>query len=943
MIGKDKKRKEKDRVKKGKKPMKKRILLICAALVLVLTLSTVLALTIAGETETPAAPELTIDFANLSFRNEVCIKYAVSAENAEFVKLLVWTTPQTSYTKGTEDKVLNPVSPEIINGVEYKYVFDYTDLTAKQMTDYVYVVAYTEVDGTAYYSDVVKYSILQYAYNKLGYTGTATTNEKLTKMLKAMLEYGAAAQEYNGYKTETLANADFSQITTENAVLPDGFTFGLYKSGTKVDVTAVTAENQMVHNWVDANGELVYNLNATFEATAPAAKGETSTYAAEIVGKSAGGSFIYELDAMPAPVVVDGVKDKLYDINGFNIPAMFLLPKVDGKLTGDTFDVYFTADEAYVYVFYDFQKNYTPHWSDTYSYKYHIDCVDFVLRADGFEGKSTDFRINAKGGDHTGTVSVAPYADGKTTISLSYAVKHKDPTGADKGYYVEFAIPLDKVTGTDGNGNKMLSFTALSTLNFTDPEAWDEKTNPTQRYTCSWKAHGQDKNDGQAKDLPSFIVIKSVQQVNEPDTAPTKVVNGEDGKPKNFVYEITKNNAPLTVDGMRDDGYANGIHQVSTLGYSGKSNNTKFDMYIAADSGRLYVLYEFIKEYPICYGTGNYWIYDALNMVINPTNAYAAGTEFRIYGVNEGGKGEAKTHSLPAWIDNYHVKYTAQGYNVEFSIPLSKITSTDENGNKQLGYLATATVNYQNETYRCNPTTNNALGLHAANDNGTKKHLSVVVIKNDFVLEETTDTVKQDGYKDAAYDNGIYTPSAFNNPDANNCFDFYMTADSNYVYGLYIVKDNNIITGGYRAADNIRFPYYSDCIDFCYNINGSYNGTGCKEFRIWGAYEGTNHYLTKNDDESYKYDDVLAYGIKGGDNAGVTALALVDSYTVVKTDVGYNVEFKIARSRFDDPDVFSFMAVSTAATSQTARVYGHIDNAGNAGNKNNMLVVTIVK
>ena len=320
-----------------------------------------------------------------------------------------------------------------------------------------------------------------------------------------------------------------------------------------------------------------------------------------------------------------------------------------------------------------------------------------------------------------------------TAISLSYAVKHKDPTGADKGYYVEFAIPLDKVTGTDGNGNKMLAFTALSTLNFTDPEGWDEKTNPTQKYACAWKAKGTDTS--QAKESPSFIVIKADDTVNEPDTTPTKVVNDENENPKNFVYEITKNNAPLTVDGMRDAGYANGIHQVSTLGYGDKSTNSKFDMYIAADSGRIYVLYEFVKEYPICYGTGNYWNYDCLNMVIGVEKAYSEGKEFRIYGATEGGKGKATTHSLPNFIDNYCVTYTAQGYNVEFSIPLKEITSTDENGNKQLGYLATATVNYQDETKRCNPTTNNALGLGAANNNGTKTHLSVVVIKNDFVLE----------------------------------------------------------------------------------------------------------------------------------------------------------------------------------------------------------------
>ena len=250
----------------------------------------------------------------------------------------------------------------------------------------------------------------------------------------------------------------------------------------------------------------------------------------------------------------------------------------------------------------------------------------------------------------------------------------------------------------------------------------------------------------------------------------------------------------------------------------------------------------------------------------------------------------------------------------------------------------------QHETKRCNPTTNNALGLPAANANvnNTKVDLSIVVIKNDFVLEETTDTVQQDGYKDAAYDNGIYASSVYNNPDENNCFDFYMTADSEYVYGLYIVKDNNIVTAGVNAS-GVQNAYYSDCIDFCYNVNGAYNGNGCKEFRIWGAYEGTDHYLTENEDGSLKYNDVVSFGLPGSDPAGKNNLVLVDSYTVVKTDVGYNVEFKIARSRFDDPNVFSFMAVSTAATSQTARSYNYIENAGNAGNKSNMLKVTIVK
>ena len=83
------------------------------------------------------------------------------------------------------------------------------------MTDVIYARAYISVGGEEYYSEPVKYSILNYIYNKLGYTGTATTNEKLDALLRGMLEYGASAQMYFDYKTEELANASLqlSQIT----------------------------------------------------------------------------------------------------------------------------------------------------------------------------------------------------------------------------------------------------------------------------------------------------------------------------------------------------------------------------------------------------------------------------------------------------------------------------------------------------------------------------------------------------------------------------------------------------------------------------------------------------------------------------------------------------------------------------------------------------------
>ena len=143
--------------------MKKKLILFTVIAIVAATLTTIFSVGISAENSTP---ELGIDYCNLSYRDTVCIKYAVSS-NVDNVKLLIWTAPQDEYTVGTEDAVLSAVGSEVIEGVSYK-IFDYTKLAAKQMTDVIYARAYTESNGTAYYSEVNKYSVLQYAYNMLG-------------------------------------------------------------------------------------------------------------------------------------------------------------------------------------------------------------------------------------------------------------------------------------------------------------------------------------------------------------------------------------------------------------------------------------------------------------------------------------------------------------------------------------------------------------------------------------------------------------------------------------------------------------------------------------------------------------------------------------------------------------------------------------------------------
>ncbi|MBR4872335.1 MAG: leucine-rich repeat domain-containing protein [Clostridia bacterium] len=128
-------------------------------------------------------------------------------------------------------------------------VFDYTELSAKQMTDVVYARAYAKVDGVDYYSDVNKYSILQYAYNKLA----TSSDEELKELLTNMLAYGATAQKYFDYKEDRLPTADWYQIKVVGGRLDDGSSAGLYLSGEKVTLTApdTDADGKTFSHWVD--------------------------------------------------------------------------------------------------------------------------------------------------------------------------------------------------------------------------------------------------------------------------------------------------------------------------------------------------------------------------------------------------------------------------------------------------------------------------------------------------------------------------------------------------------------------------------------------------------------------------------------------------------------------------------------------------------------------
>ncbi len=255
--------------------MKKKFLFLALALAALISAFAIGA--IAAEEE----PILKIEAANLEFADSVYLWYAVSHEgiDANDIRILFFTEPQSEYTADNADYYASCYTDgEAVAGKADCAIFRNTALRAKNMADDIYAVAYAVADGEEYYSAPVKYSILQYAYNKLGKTGTASDNEALKDALAAMLEYGAAVQLYTDYKSDRLANADFYQVKADGGTLSDGFSKGLYLAGQSISLSApAEKDGKAFYAWQNSAGEAVA---LTAEATVTvSAKNEVYTAA----------------------------------------------------------------------------------------------------------------------------------------------------------------------------------------------------------------------------------------------------------------------------------------------------------------------------------------------------------------------------------------------------------------------------------------------------------------------------------------------------------------------------------------------------------------------------------------------------------------------------------------------------------------------------------------
>ena len=169
----------------------------------------------------------------LNVSNNVNVVFFVPKEAGAKANITVHVTEKES--TGDVESTLTADDTDYINEGKTYYRFVYRGVTAYEMENEL--IAYAELNGDV--SPSVKYSILEYAYKKLGKADKEKdTTEGLEDLLKATLNYGSAAAKY---KDKTLPadfsyEDDYTYVSVANATFEDGFSHGVFKKGDKLDV-----------------------------------------------------------------------------------------------------------------------------------------------------------------------------------------------------------------------------------------------------------------------------------------------------------------------------------------------------------------------------------------------------------------------------------------------------------------------------------------------------------------------------------------------------------------------------------------------------------------------------------------------------------------------------------------------------------------------------------
>ncbi|MBQ8174016.1 MAG: hypothetical protein IJ009_01295 [Clostridia bacterium] len=176
--------------------------------------------------ETTEKYVLAMDAASIIVGDKIALSFSTYGtrdvyQDADEVKLRIWDN--TVEGEKTKDNVVAEIVMEADVMGDYAYTCIYEEFAPKQMTDTVAVQAYMVMgDAEVKASEIQEVSLAGIAFEQYEKAVAAQEQEQANLMV-AVLNYGAAAQKYFGYKVDDLANKN---LPTELQVVeqkPDGY------------------------------------------------------------------------------------------------------------------------------------------------------------------------------------------------------------------------------------------------------------------------------------------------------------------------------------------------------------------------------------------------------------------------------------------------------------------------------------------------------------------------------------------------------------------------------------------------------------------------------------------------------------------------------------------------------------------------------------------------
>ena len=163
-----------------------------------------------ASTEPSTAPTVGLKYPSLSFEDVIVMNVYYAASDLQDVVemgLITYSYKASPYGVDTAEHVIPGYTWSDSDQLYYSTT---TGIAPKDIGDTIYFAVYYKLaDGTYGYTSLVGYSPKTYAYNQLN-SGTA----EMKPLVVAMLNYGAAAQTYFNYKTDSLMNATLTAAQT---------------------------------------------------------------------------------------------------------------------------------------------------------------------------------------------------------------------------------------------------------------------------------------------------------------------------------------------------------------------------------------------------------------------------------------------------------------------------------------------------------------------------------------------------------------------------------------------------------------------------------------------------------------------------------------------------------------------------------------------------------